>query len=582
MLAAALLLAVVGAIDDARHLSPAPKFAAQAVAVLLVLAALPEGMRVCPLLPWTLERAAMFIAGLWVVNLVNFMDGIDWMMVAEVVPVTGGVALVGALGALPPEGLVVALALNGAMLGFAPFNRPVARLFLGDMGSLPIGLLLFWLLLLVAGSGHLAAALLLPLYFVADATVTLARRARAASGYGRRTARTSTSARATTALAPGHHRPRLCGQLRARGAGGAERRVRVADGEPRDARPWCDARRMAACDLRAEAAVSERILVTGASGFVGRALVAALAQAGHEVRAATRRPGAAALPPGVEAVAVPDFRNPVDWAPLLAGVDAVVHLAGIAHVGLDLDPALYDRVIRDATTELAAACAKAGVRRLVFVSSVRAQCGASAPGVLREVDTPRPAEAYGRAKLAAEVAALAGATPCTVLRPVMVYGPGVAGNLATLMRIADTPWPLPFAAFDNRRSLVSLDNLIAAITFVLGSTATQNETYLVADTEPVYLRRDCHCASPWSLPSAAALPGAAGAVRDRAQSARQGGHVGTPRGLAGRRPRQADRRRLAAARRHQGWPSATRGGLTRGVIGPPAAQAHHRQRACRR
>ncbi len=74
------------------------------------------------------------------------MDGIDWMMVAEVVPVTAGVALVGALGALPAEGLVVALALNGAMLGFAPFNRPVARLFLGDMGSLPTALLLAWLL----------------------------------------------------------------------------------------------------------------------------------------------------------------------------------------------------------------------------------------------------------------------------------------------------------------------------------------------------------------------------------------------------------------------------------------------------
>ena len=88
-------------------------------------------------------------------------------------------AVVGALGALPPEALIVALALNGAMLGFAPFNRPVARLFMGDMGSLPIGLLTGWLLLLVAGSGHWAAAVLLPLYFVADSTLTLLRRARA-------------------------------------------------------------------------------------------------------------------------------------------------------------------------------------------------------------------------------------------------------------------------------------------------------------------------------------------------------------------------------------------------------------------
>ena len=117
----------------------------------------------------------------------------------------------------------------------------------------------------------------------------------------------------------------------------------------------------------------------------------------------------------------PTSAKRVDWAPLLAGVDAVVHLAGIAHVGLDLDPAIYDRVIRAATTELAAACAKASVRRLVFVSSVRAQSGASAPGVLRETDAPRPAESYGRAKLAAEAAVLVGRDA--------VYGPASGDGL---------------------------------------------------------------------------------------------------------------------------------------------------------
>jgi UDP-N-acetylmuramyl pentapeptide phosphotransferase/UDP-N-acetylglucosamine-1-phosphate transferase len=98
------------------------------------------------------------------------------MTAAEVVPMTLGLCLLGAAGALPPVGVVFALALLGAMLGFAPFNRPVAKLFLGDVGSLPIGLLLGWLLVLVAGRGHLAAALLLPLYYLADATITLARR----------------------------------------------------------------------------------------------------------------------------------------------------------------------------------------------------------------------------------------------------------------------------------------------------------------------------------------------------------------------------------------------------------------------
>ncbi len=231
--------------------------------------------------------------------------------------------------------------------------------------------------------------------------------------------------------------------------------------------------------------MSGRILVTGASGFVGSALIAALARARHTVRAATRRPAGLAFAKGVEVVAVPDFHETVDWTPLLTGVDAVVHLAGIAHVGLDLDPATYDRVIRGATAELAAACAKANVRRLVFISSVRAQSGASAPAILRETDAPRPTESYGRAKLAAEAAVLAGPTPATVLRPVMVYGAGAAGNLATLLRLADTPWPLPFASFDNRRSLVSLENLVAAIAFALGSEKTAHETYLVADPQPV-------------------------------------------------------------------------------------------------
>jgi len=176
---AALMLMVLGAVDDLRHLGPGSKLGVQALAVAMMLTALPDDMRALPIAPLWLERGLLFFGALWFVNLVNFMDGIDWMMVAEVVPVTAGVAIIGALGALPPEALVVALALNGAMLGFAPFNRPVARLFMGDTGSLPIGLLLAWLLIVVAASGHPVAALLLPLYFLADTGITLLRRARA-------------------------------------------------------------------------------------------------------------------------------------------------------------------------------------------------------------------------------------------------------------------------------------------------------------------------------------------------------------------------------------------------------------------
>jgi UDP-N-acetylmuramyl pentapeptide phosphotransferase/UDP-N-acetylglucosamine-1-phosphate transferase len=177
VLAAAGLLVLLGAIDDLRSLGAGVKLAAQTAAVLLMLAALPEGLRVLPFLPSSIETVLLFFGALWFVNLVNFMDGIDWMMVAEVVPITIGVVVIAALGNLPPAVLILAVALNGAMLGFAPFNRPVARLFMGDMGSLPIGLMLAWILIVVASAGYIVAAVLLPLYFLVDAGTTLVRRA---------------------------------------------------------------------------------------------------------------------------------------------------------------------------------------------------------------------------------------------------------------------------------------------------------------------------------------------------------------------------------------------------------------------
>ncbi|HTV38399.1 MAG TPA: glycosyl transferase [Xanthobacteraceae bacterium] len=174
--AAVIVMACIGAADDIRPLAVPPRLVLQALAVAALLYALPDNLRVVPLLPWWLERVLLFLCGLWFVNLVNFMDGIDWMTVAEIVPITGALVVLGAVGALSRDGVAAALALGGAMLGFAYFNRPTAELFLGDVGSLPIGLLVGWLLVLLAGSGHLTAALLLPLYYLADATLTLIRR----------------------------------------------------------------------------------------------------------------------------------------------------------------------------------------------------------------------------------------------------------------------------------------------------------------------------------------------------------------------------------------------------------------------
>jgi UDP-N-acetylmuramyl pentapeptide phosphotransferase/UDP-N-acetylglucosamine-1-phosphate transferase len=173
---AAILLALVGMVDDIRTLEALPRLLIQVLAVAIVILTLPDDARVAPFLPFFLERALLLISGVWFVNLVNFMDGIDWMTVTEVVPVTAALIVLGFNGALPSYAIVVAIALCGTMLGFAYFNRPVARLFLGDVGSLPIGLLLGWLLLLLAAEGHVAAALLLPLYYLCDATVTLLRR----------------------------------------------------------------------------------------------------------------------------------------------------------------------------------------------------------------------------------------------------------------------------------------------------------------------------------------------------------------------------------------------------------------------
>lgn len=174
--AAAIGVAIVGATDDIRPMEAMPRLALQAIAALVVIVALPSGLQIFPVLPWWFERAAMLIGILWFVNLVNFMDGLDWITVAEIVPVSAALVAIGAMGGLPPDGVIVALTLLGAIVGFAPFNRPVAKLFLGDVGSLPIGLLLAWLLVLLAGNGFIIAAILLPLYYVADATITLFRR----------------------------------------------------------------------------------------------------------------------------------------------------------------------------------------------------------------------------------------------------------------------------------------------------------------------------------------------------------------------------------------------------------------------
>jgi len=253
-----------------------------------------------------------------------------------------------------------------------------------------------------------------------------------------------------------------------------------------------------------------RILVTGASGFIGRALVTELANAGHSVRAAMRQP-ADVFPRSVEVIAVSDLTRPLEWRALLKNVETVVHLAGIAHAGPEIAEQAYDRVNRLATAELASAAKATGIGQLIFMSSIRAQSGPVSTQVLRETDAPQPTDAYGRSKLAAEDAVRAAGVPFTILRPVLVYGAGVKGNFARLMELARTPWPLPLGLCRNRRSLLARQNLIDAIHVALASPRTKGETYIVADPKPLTLTeivtalREGHGRRPRLLPVPPAL-----------------------------------------------------------------------------
>jgi UDP-N-acetylmuramyl pentapeptide phosphotransferase/UDP-N-acetylglucosamine-1-phosphate transferase len=176
VLAAAAGLTLLGAIDDAYTVSVPSRLAGQALAAVVLVGTLPGNLRLFPgLLPAGVEDALLVFGIVWFVNAVNFLDGLDWMTVAQVVPMTIGVAALHVLGAVPATVTLLALALLGATLGFAVFNKHPARIFLGDAGSLPIGLLLAFMLTFVA-KANLAATLLLALYTLADATVTLLRR----------------------------------------------------------------------------------------------------------------------------------------------------------------------------------------------------------------------------------------------------------------------------------------------------------------------------------------------------------------------------------------------------------------------
>jgi UDP-glucose 4-epimerase len=232
--------------------------------------------------------------------------------------------------------------------------------------------------------------------------------------------------------------------------------------------------------------MSFRILVTGASGFVGSALSSALAAAGHSVREASRTPGGIVARERIEWMQLPNLEEGVEWAPFVEGMDIVIHLAGIAH-RWDSNSSRYDRINREATVGLVRASRDQDIKRIIFMSSIGAQVGSASDHVATELDEPKPINEYGRTKLATEIEIQRSGLPYTILRPVIVFGPGVRANFARLVSLASLPIPLPFGAFDNQRSLLSIDNLVGAVTFCLSSPETINQVFIVSDPQPLTL-----------------------------------------------------------------------------------------------
>lgn len=226
-----------------------------------------------------------------------------------------------------------------------------------------------------------------------------------------------------------------------------------------------------------------RILVTGASGFIGAALCAALAARGRQVREAHRR-----LPEGrgeTDRIAVGQLGAATDWRRALEGVTQVVHLAGPAHGRFGADT--LEQQIAAATAALASQAEAAGARRFVFVSSIKA--GAEIGGPLSEAMPPAPRSPYGQAKLRAEAGLLAHpALSPVVLRAPLVHAPHAKGNFALLLRLAAGGAPLPLAGLRNKRSLIALEALVSAIMVVLEVPDGPSGVYYVADQPP--------CATP--------------------------------------------------------------------------------------
>lgn len=228
-----------------------------------------------------------------------------------------------------------------------------------------------------------------------------------------------------------------------------------------------------------------RILVTGAAGFIGSALCARLADVTHDVVACSRT---RAELPGIFYVRSPELSPEADWSEFLPTVDAVVHLAGLAHVTSEKSDVgteeRYLRINAEGSRKLAEQCVTAGVKQFVFLSSCHA-VAAESDEVLTDGMVPQPVTAYGRSKLAAEdaITSVLADSGCawTILRPPLVYGPGNKANFGLLVKLVKTGLPLPLASVTNRRSFIYVENLVDLIVACVGNPKAFGKTFLPSD-----------------------------------------------------------------------------------------------------
>ncbi|NOX25023.1 MAG: SDR family oxidoreductase [Deltaproteobacteria bacterium] len=233
-----------------------------------------------------------------------------------------------------------------------------------------------------------------------------------------------------------------------------------------------------------------RVLVTGANGFIGRSLCSELRRRGFTVRGALRRSGAITKNSISDLIVVGDIDSGTNWEEALAGVDHVIHLAARVHLLRDnaADPlAEFRRVNRDGAVRLAKQAALHGVRRFIYLSSIKVNGEETKGSPFTESDLCRPAGPYGISKAEAEERLLAladkGGMEVVIIRPPLVYGPGVKANFLRMMQIIAKGMPLPLGAVHNKRSLVALDNLVDLLVTCLEHPAATNQIFLAGDDE---------------------------------------------------------------------------------------------------